>query len=148
MTDAIVLDATPLGILAHPRNPPSAAACRQWLADALAAGRRVIIPEIADYEVRRELILRNSRIALLNLDKLAARIEYLPLTTSALRAAAALWAKARTSGQQTAPNYALDGDVILAAQALSLNVPIIVATANPGHLARFVLADLWSNIRP
>ncbi len=54
MSDAVVLDATPLGILCHPRNPPQVAACRQWVDDLLIAGRRVLVPEIADYEVRRE----------------------------------------------------------------------------------------------
>ena len=57
-------------------------------------------------------------------------------------------AQALNTGQQTAVNHALDGDVILAAQALSLNTPIVVATANPGHLSRFVPAELWSNIQP
>ena len=82
MSDAVVLDSTPLGILCHPRNPPPVMACRQWIDDLLAANRRVILPEIADYEVRRELIRRNSRIALANLDL---RLEYVPLTTAAIR---------------------------------------------------------------
>jgi predicted nucleic acid-binding protein len=148
MTDAIVLDATPLGILCHPRNPPSVQTCRQWVDDLLAAGRRVIIPEIADYEVRRELILRKSRVALKNRDQLALRMEYLPLTTTAVRLAAELWAQARSVGQPTAPDPALDADVILAAQALSLNAPVVVATSNPRHLTRFVPAELWSTIAP
>ncbi len=148
MSAAIVLDATPLGILCHPRNPPHAAACRQWLADLVAAGRRVIVPEITDYEVRRELLRLGSQNALINLDPLAAKLAYLPLTTAAMRRAAELWALARSTGQPTAPNPALDGDVILAAQALDLNVPIVVATGNPAHLARFVTAELWSNIPP
>lgn len=148
MRATVVLDATPLGILCHPRNPPQAVACRQWVDDLLAAGRRVIIPEIADYEVRRALILRNSGIALRNLDQLALRLEYLPLTTPAMRRAAELWAQARSTGQPTAPDPALDADIILAAQALSLNTAIVVATSNPAHLTRFVPAELWSNITP
>jgi predicted nucleic acid-binding protein len=148
MSDAVVLDATPLGILCHPRNPPQVMACRQWLGDLLAKGRRVIAPEIADYEVRRELIRRNSRVALSNLDQLALRLEYGPLATASMRMAAELWAQARSTGQPTAPDPALDADVILAAQALSLNTPIVVATGNPRHLKRFVSADLWSNIAP
>jgi predicted nucleic acid-binding protein len=148
MTDAIVLDSTPLGILCHPRNPPKVMACRQWVDDCLAAGRRVIIPEIADYEVRRELIRTNSRVALSNLDLLALRLEYLPLATTAMRLAAELWAQARTAGRPTAPDPALDADVILAAQARSLNTPVVVATHNPSHLARYVTAELWSNIAP
>jgi predicted nucleic acid-binding protein len=123
-------------------------ACRQWIDDLLAAGRRVIVPEIADYEVRRELIRLSSRVALSNLDQLALRLEYLPLTTAAMRLAAELWAQARSTGQPTAPDSALDADVILAAQALSLKTPVVVATANPAHLNRFVPAELWSNITP
>jgi predicted nucleic acid-binding protein len=148
MSDAVVLDATPLGILCHPRNPPPARACRQWVDDLVAAGRRVLLPEIADYEVRRELLRRNSRIALSHLDQLTLRLEYLPLTTPAMRLAAQLWAQARSAGQPTAPAAAIDADVILAAQALSLNAQVLVATGNPAHLARYVPADLWSNILP
>lgn len=148
MSAAVVLDSTPLGILCHPRNPPHAQNCRQWLDSLLAAGRRVLIPEIADYEVRRELLRRNSQIAISLLDQYGAKLEYVPLTTDAMRRAASLWAQARNTGQQTASNDALDADVILAAQALGLNVPFIVATSNPAHLSRFVPADLWSQIAP
>ena len=79
---------------------------------------------------------------------LVQRLEYLPLTTAAMRLAAGLWAQARRGGYPTAPDPALDGDVILAAQALSLGVPVIVATDNVAHLSRFVTADLWQNITP
>ena len=65
-----------------------------------------------------------------------------------MRLAADFWAQARNSGQQTAPNPALDCDVILAAQALALGVPVVVATGNVGHLSRFVTAELWQNIVP
>jgi len=71
-----------------------------------------------------------------------------PLTTAAMRRAAELWAWARNTGQQTAPDPALDGDVIVAAQALTLNTPVVVATGNPAHLSRFVPAELWQNITP
>ena len=148
MSDTVVLDATPLGILCHPRNPPHVAAGRQWLADLVAAGRRVVVPEIADYEVRRELIRLGSQHALINLDQLAKQLEYLPLTTAAMRRAAELWAQARSTGQPAAPDPALDADVILAAQAMSLHAPVVVATGNPAHLARFVPAQLWSGITP
>jgi predicted nucleic acid-binding protein len=148
MSDVVVLDSTPLGILCHPRNPPQVMACRQWIDDLLAVGRRVVVPEIADYEVRRELVRRNSRVALSNLDQLALRLDYLSLTTTAMRLAAELWAQARSAGQPTAPDSALDADVILAAQALTLNTAVIVATGNPGHLNRFVPAEVWSNITP
>lgn len=145
---AVILDATPLGLLCHPRNPPHAAACRRWLADLLVAGRRVIVPEVADYEVRRELIRTRSQRGLIHLDQLHVRLEYLPLTTLAMRLAAELWARARIAGVPTAGPGALDGDAILAGQAVALNVSVIIATENPAHLARYAPAELWSNITP
>ena len=148
MKDTVVLDSTPLGVLCHPRNPPHAMACRQWVESLLLAGRRVVVPEIADYEVRRELIRINSLVALTNLDQLATQLEYLPLTTAAMRLAAELWAQARSAGQPTAPDPAIDADVILAAQATMLKTAVVVATGNPAHLNRFVPAELWSNIVP
>lgn len=45
MSDVVVLDGTPLGILCHPRNPPHTMACRQWVDDLLGKGRRVLVPE-------------------------------------------------------------------------------------------------------
>jgi hypothetical protein len=53
---AVLLDAGPLGLLAHTRTPQTVVACRQWVQALTAAGRRVIVPEIADFEVRRELL--------------------------------------------------------------------------------------------
>jgi len=144
----VVLDSTPLGILCHPRNPPHVLACRQWVADLLRVGRRVILPEIADYEIRRDFILRNAMLAQANLNAYSSQLEYLPLTTATMQHAAELWAQVRRVGKPTAADHALDGDVILAAQALSLGVPIIVATGNPAHLSRFVPTDDWRNIPP
>lgn len=148
MKAAILLDAEPLGILAHPRNPPPAAVCRQWLADLRIAGRRIIVPEIADYEVRRELLRIGSKNGIINLNQLGVQLEYLPLTTSAIRKAAELWAQARNAGKPTAPDAALDCDVVLAAQALDLNTAVLVATGNAAHLSRYVPADDWRNIAP
>jgi hypothetical protein len=145
---AVVLDAGPLGLLTNPNNSAQPRACRTWLASLRAAGGRVVVLEIADYQVRRELLRIQSYSALANLDAYGVLLEYLALTTAAMRRAAELWALARHTGQQTAANAALDGDVILAALALGLNVPVIVATSNPAHLTRFVPADLWSNIPP
>ena len=148
MSAAILLDAGPLGLLTNPNNSPQPIACRAWLASLQVAGRRVVVPEITDYEVRRELIRIQSQAALANLDRFGAQLEYLPLTTSVMRRAAELWAQARNAGQQTAADPALDCDVILAAQALSLNTPVVVATGNPAHLTRFVPAELWSHLTP
>jgi predicted nucleic acid-binding protein len=142
------LDAGPLGLLSNPNPGQQVHACRAWVVSMQAAGWRIIIPEISDYEVRRELVRIGSRSALANLDALEAMLEYSPLTTEAMRLAAVLWARARQIGQPTAADPALDGDVILAAQALTQKTSVIVATTNPGHLSRFVAAELWSKIVP
>lgn len=148
MSAAVVLDSGPLGDLSNPGPNPSIVACQQWAAALGTAGRRVILAEISDYEVRRELIRGGRTRSLVILDGLVTRFEYLPISTTAMRLAADLWAQARQRGLPTAPDVALDGDVILAAQALSLGVPVIVATANVAHLSRFVPADVWQNIAP
>jgi predicted nucleic acid-binding protein len=113
----------------------------------VACGTRVIIPEIADYEVRRELLRAKKERGLARLDALANRLEYLPLTTAAIRQAAVFWAQARQQGQPTADEKALDGDVILAAQAMTLGVAdVVIATTNVGHLSRFAPAALWPDL--
>ena len=84
---------------------------------------------------------------LARLDALVGLLEYLPLTTVAMRQAALFWAQARQQGQPTADDKALDGDVILAAQAITLGIAdTVIATTNVGHLSRFVPAALWPDI--
>ena len=105
------------------------------------------MPEIADYEVRRELLHANKVSGLTRLDALARLLEYLPLTTMAIRQAAVFRAQARQQGQPIAGDKALDGDVILAAQAITLWVAdAVMAATNVGHLSRFVPAALWPDI--
>jgi hypothetical protein len=87
LSAAVLLDAGPLGLLTKPNNNKQAIACRAWLASLRAAGRRVLVPEISDYEVRRELI-RIQSSALANLDALGTALDYLALTTDVMRLAA------------------------------------------------------------
>jgi hypothetical protein len=54
-----MLDAGPLGLITNPKLSGESIACAQWLQTHLTSGRRVLIPEIADYEVRRELLRAN-----------------------------------------------------------------------------------------
>jgi predicted nucleic acid-binding protein len=144
----VLLDAGPLGLVTNPRRSPSAISCAGWLQTLVAAGTRVIVPEIADYEVRRELIRANKVRGIGQLDALARLLEYLPITTTAMRQAARFWAQARQQGQPTAGDKALDADMILAAQAMTLGVPeVVIATTNVGHLSRFAPADLWQDIQ-
>ena len=64
-----------------------------------------------------------------------------------MRQAAAFWAEARQRGRPTAEDKALDGDVILAAQVVTMESGHgIVATTNVGHLSRYVQAAVWREI--
>lgn len=146
---AILLDTGPLGLAANPQASVEGDACNRWIERQIAAGVTICVPEIADYEVRRELLQARRMNSVAALDVFNASLNYLPLDTDVMPLAAALWAQVRQAGQPTADRHTLDGDVILAAQALNLGLPtdeIVVATGNPGHLARFLPARLWSEI--
>jgi predicted nucleic acid-binding protein len=143
----ILLDAGPLGLVTNPKLSPENIACTQWLQSHIMAGSRVIIPEISDYEVRRELLRASKNKGISRLDDLAQLIEYLPLRTEAMRQAAQLWAQARQQGQPTAGDKTIDGDMILVAQAMTLgSSDVVIATTNLGHLSRFISAQLWQNV--
>ncbi len=147
MNLVVLLDAGPLGLVTNPKRSPASVACAQWLQALVTHGARTIVPEIADYEVRRELLRANKVKGLKRLDALVAHLEYLPLTTEAMRMAADFWAQARQQGAPTADDKALDGDVILAAQAGTLGSRnVVIATTNVGHLSRFTPAALWPDI--
>ena len=147
MSRIILLDSGPLGLITNPRASPAAEACGRWAVDAIRGGAAVVVPAIADYEVRRELIRARRTAGIQRLDAFISEVEFLPIATAALRRAAAFWAEARQRGRPTAPDPALDGDVILAAQAATLDQPgVIVATTNARHLSQFVAAELWSDI--
>jgi len=66
----------------------------------MMAGHRLIVPAIADYEVRRELERVGRRQGLAQLDAFTtARADrYLALSDQALRLAAQLWGQARNAG--------------------------------------------------
>jgi predicted nucleic acid-binding protein len=149
MTRVVVLDSTPLGLLCGPPARPDVATARQWRDALVMAGHRLVIPEVIDYEVRRELLRANKTASVGRLTALRAQLEYLPLGTAAMERAAELWADARRRGLPTAPDPSLDIDVILAAQAESLAVPnTVIATSNVAHLVRFHPAEFWSSITP
>ena len=147
----LVLDSGPLGLLSNPTATGAAREAQDWAQARLIAGDQIFVPEIADYEVRRELLRADKRLGLARLDELAHELEYLPLKTAMMREASILWANARNAGFPTAHDAALDGDVILAAQARSIqptagNENVVVATTNASHLTRYVDARQWSDI--
>jgi len=137
----VLLDSGPLGILSNPKPSPMTLDCRIWLESLWSNNYEVILPEIADYEVRRELLRANKLAGIRRLNEFKARLQYLPLTTPMMLKAAELWAAARRAGMPTADPKALDGDVILADQAMLVEkngLMVVVATTNVGHLSRFV----------
>lgn len=143
----VMLDSGPLGQITNPKQTPANTDCVKWYQGLIAAGVCVIVPEIIDYEVRRELLRADKTTGIRRLNGVISTIEYLPLTTDAMRQAASFWAQARQQGQPTAADDAIDVDVILAAQAVTLGAAgVIIATTNPKHLARFVAADIWQKI--
>ena len=149
MIRRVVLDTGVIGLLTHPNPLPEVQQCRQWLAALLNAGDGVILPEIADYELRRKLLHINSRESLRRLDALPNQVTYLPISTAMWHKAAELWAEARRQGRLPGSDAELNGDVILAAQAFYLGdarTGVIVATKNVRHLAPFVDARLWAAI--
>lgn len=144
----VVLDSGPLGLLANPSREGPALQAREWATDRITSGDELVVPEIADYEIRRELLRAARAAGLERLDELCAGFRYEPLSTAVMRDAANLWAEARNAGRPTAHDLALDGDVILAAQtrALGDGQAVVVATTNVKHLERYVDAKEWADI--
>lgn len=91
MNRIVLLDPGPLSMVAHPKINRKVA---DWLRDLLASGATVLIPEICDYEVRRELLRANKATSIERLDDLKEAIGYLPITTEAMLLAARFWAEA------------------------------------------------------
>jgi predicted nucleic acid-binding protein len=149
MSRLILLDSGPLGMVTNPKATGIPLDCQLWLKSLLRRGERVAIPEISDYEVRRELLRAGLLRSLQRLDNLKQTLKYIPIQTATMLLAAELWAEVRKTGQPTADPKALDGDVILSAQARLLcdeATEIIIVTTNVAHLSRFVTALDWQSI--
>jgi predicted nucleic acid-binding protein len=111
----------------------------------------MVLPEIVDYELRRELIRGRKKNGLARLDALKSDLTFLRLDSDMLLKAAEFWAEARWRGQPTAHPESLDVDVILAAQAWACqeaDEAVIVVTLNQKHLEQFVRAEHWRDITP
>lgn len=146
MSRIILLDTGPLGMVSHPR--PNRAVV-DWVRTILRSGSEIYVSEIADYEVRRELLRAGKVKGIKRLDELKRTMGYVPLTTEAMLKATEFWADARKGGRPTAKDDALDGDVILAGQAATLETgtdELVIATTNTRHLSRFVRAEVWDQI--
>ena len=149
MSLIVLLDAGPLGMITNPKSSPENEACKDWLAKLVSKGVEVIIPEIADYEVRRELLRAGKDRGIGRLDALRGMLDYAPITTPIMLKAAEYWAIARRAGRQSADDSSLDADMILAAQAGAIDRngdQTVIATTNVRHLALFSPASIWRDI--
>lgn len=72
----VVLAAGVLSLVTHPRGGDDARAAEGWLRGLRKAGMAVKVPEIADYEVRRELTRAGKTRSVERLDRLAETPEY------------------------------------------------------------------------
>jgi predicted nucleic acid-binding protein len=136
-----IFDTGPLAKLVHPKANHEFI---EWFNQFASQEIDIFIPEIADYELRRELLLNNFTESIKRLDNIEKTLNFLPLTTHQMREAARLWSEALKKGKPTADDKALDGDMILTAQAS--DVGAIIITENVGHLSEFADAVNWRNI--
>ena len=120
----ILLDSGPLGLVTNPRATAASQECSFWLERIVRGNHLVVIPEIVDYELRREFLRGRMTRALTTLEALALRLAFVPITTPVMRQAAEFWAIARQRGMATADD----------------------ATTNVRHLARFATAREWREI--
>lgn len=155
MSRVIAFDSGVLSTATQRIGVADADACRQWISRCLQAGDRIIIPAIARYELRRELIRSQQTASLQRLEifLVAAPDRYIPMTEDAIDLAAQLWATARQNRVTTAPPLALDADVIFVAQvrlwaagAGIAETAVYAATTNVRHIGYFLNAAHWTNL--
>jgi hypothetical protein len=154
MARLILLDSGPLGLIVRAPSNQQVIRCITWLRTISATGATVVIPEIAHYEVRRELFRIRAVGSLRRLEYYldpTGGLIHLTLSTDAMIKAAEFWAILRQSGIPTASPDALDADAILAGQAALAGQPgdtVTIATTNLAHLNRFpgIDAQTWDQI--
>ena len=85
-SDAVIvlLDSGPLGLVTNPRGTAERLRCKQWLVALLGQDVSALVPEITDYEVRRELLGAGRLRGLARLDQLKVTTGYLALTTETM----------------------------------------------------------------
>jgi predicted nucleic acid-binding protein len=111
----------------------------------------VVLPAIADYEVRRGLLVARASAGLRRLDALKSEFTFREVGPADLKRAAELWAYASRRGGPIAGPYDLGADAIVAAQAIHAGKPghsIIIATDNLRHFERFpqIEAITWQKL--
>jgi toxin FitB len=101
MTRVVLLLSGPLGQVAHPKRDVRIVA---WLQALRTESTELRVPEIADYELRRELLRLGKTKSINRLNQLV-RYILIPIDTETMRTAAELWASIRREGKPTASNY-------------------------------------------
>jgi predicted nucleic acid-binding protein len=138
----VLLDTHPLSQVTHPKIEPKV---QKWLKSLKESKTAIRVPEISDYELRRELLREGKKNSIERLNAIS-QISLIPITPETMRKAAELWAWVRNQGKPTASNDSLDGDVILAAQAilqLQSFHEVIVVTTNLKHISRFTSKGIF-----
>lgn len=140
-----LLDSGPLGLLAYSK-PSNRIALEAWLMNEVAAGAKIWISEVADHEVRRELVrlIQSGKIPANRIDRLdllQTLFQYLSVTTAMWRRASEFWAKARCQGLPAASSAALDGDVLIASQAAEISATVV--TTNAAHIGVWAPVKQW-----
>jgi hypothetical protein len=153
MSRVVLLDSGPIGLLTTPNeNNAEAIRCQAWARELKRKGTLIRVPEIIDYEERREMIRCNSGAAIAALDQLSEVYGYLPLCTETMRRASQIWADVRILGVRSDVNERLDVDMILAAQAFIAarnGDDVWIATGNVRHLSMgWKQSCLWEEIKP
>jgi hypothetical protein len=135
----LVLDTCALGCFCHPNGNPDFA---DWFERTFATGRHAFfVPALADFALRRELLLCGFTASIAALNSWSDALEYIFITRPILRLAERFWADARRVGNPTEHQHALASDVIIAAQAEMVGGAVI--TENTDHLSRYVQAINW-----
>jgi predicted nucleic acid-binding protein len=153
MPRIICLDSGPLGLACRISQNPDVVDIKKWLQLwKFEENTHVILPEIIDYELRRELLLQGFGDSVRLLDQLRKDLTYVWFRDGVLDRAAELWADLRRRGLPTADDRRIDVDVILVAQAidyLSENEELIVATSDPRDLDRLGVRTCdWATFWP
>lgn len=148
----LLLDTNLLMRACHTRNHPDVRAWLQaWLDYAgRVDGVEIVVSAIADYELRRGYLSEidrkeDERKALERLDHYCEILGVQQVSERNFKDAAAMWAEARRGGWSTAPERAVDWDVLIAAQAMEIHS--VVVTSNEKHLTRYgINARDWHEV--
>ena len=68
MSQTVLFDTGPLGLITHPKASSESDLCNQWMREQIQQGVRVLVAGVSDYELRREMILNGTTNGIAKLD--------------------------------------------------------------------------------